>query len=205
MLRSPLRFLVLAGFVALAGCNSSGSGSRIDDTLSSAQQTNAATPAADEFQDPRAYCPRTVMRAGTETLDVFPDKMRPDDPDAASKLRFRGMIRDVVRECATAGSFLNIKVGVAGRVLSGPAGESGSFLMPIRIAVTQGDTVLYSQLHDVPATIPEGTTNASFSFVDNAISIARPERPNVIVYVGFDEQRVDLPGSAPAQGARRIN
>lgn len=202
MLRSPLRILALAGAVMVVGCNSSGTGSQIDDTLSSAGQSGAASQGVDEFQDPRAYCPTTVMRAGTETLDVHPDGMRPDDPDAATKLRFRGTIRDVVRECNSAGSFLNIRVGVAGRVVSGPKGETGSFLMPIRIAVTRGEDVLYSQLHDVPATIAEGTSNAQFSFVDSAISIPKPENRNIIIYVGYDEQRVDLPAS---QGARRIN
>lgn len=201
----PLRLLAILAVLALAGCNSETAGSRIDDTLSSAGQQSAASPSTQQVQDLRAYCPRTVMRAGTEKLDVFPDGMRADDPDAAAKLRFRGVIREVVRECNYAGDFLNMRVGVAGRVISGPGGETGSFLMPIRIAVTQGETVLYSKLHDVPANIPAGGTNGAFSFVDSEISLPRPQRENIIVYVGYDEQRVDLPQGQSQQAPSRIN
>jgi hypothetical protein len=36
-------------------------------------------------------------------------------------------------------------------------------------------------------TIPDGKSNAFFSFVDGNINIPVPEKPNLIVYVGFDE------------------
>ncbi|MEZ5800989.1 MAG: hypothetical protein R3D29_11685 [Nitratireductor sp.] len=65
------------------------------------------------FRDLRAYCPKTVLRAGTETYDIYPAKMKKDDPEREKKLRFRATISDVVRECNSAGAMLNIKVGVA--------------------------------------------------------------------------------------------
>jgi hypothetical protein len=143
------------------------------------------------LQDPRAYCPKTVLRAGTETYNVFPDKVKKDDPEAPRLLRFRATITEVVRECNYAGEFLNIKVGVAGRLISGPSGETGQFSMPIRVAVTAGDTVLYTKLHDVPAELPPGRPNSTFRFVDSQVSIPKPTKENVVIYVGFDEQRID--------------
>jgi predicted small secreted protein len=154
-------------------------------------QTAAAPPPADEVQDPRAYCPKTVLRAGTETYNVFPDKVKKDDPAAPRLLRFRATITEVVRECNYAGEFLNIKVGVAGRLISGPSGETGQFTMPLRVAVTAGETVLYTKLHEVPAELPPGRPNSTFRFVDSQVSIPKPTKENVVIYVGFDEQRTD--------------
>jgi len=204
--------------LVLAACNTQGTGSPVDKTLSGIANGdnqdsggnvvpfNTATandapvnlPPKDPVQNPRAYCPKTVMRAGTETLNIYPDKMKADDPDKSTKLRFRATITDVARECdyAGGGQFINMKVGVAGRALSGPSGETGEFTMPIRIAVTAGDSVLYSNLKDVRIEIPPGRSNAKFSYVDGAISIPKPQKENIIIYVGYDEQRTDDPAMA---------
>lgn len=203
----------------LAGCNTGGG--QVDNTLGTAApqtqqapQIAAADPNApvppplDEIQDPRAYCPNIVLRAGTETYNVYPQGVRPDDPEIREKLRFRATITEKARECNYAGGTLLMKVGVAGRVVSGPTGETGQFLMPVRIAITQGETVLYSKLHDVAAEIPPGRTNNTFRFVDAAIQIPRPERENVLIYVGYDEQREDKPGAQARGGDRprpRVN
>ncbi len=184
----------------MAGCTA-GSG-QVDSTLGSAQQQPSvsgqalpAQPAVDQVQDLRAYCPKTVQRAGTETFNLFPEKMKKDDPDSAKLLRFRATITEIVRECNYAGDLLNMKVGVAGRIISGPSGETGQFLMPIRIAVTRGDEVLYTQLHEVPTEVPPGRTNNTFNFVDSSITIPKPDKENIIIYVGYDEQRNDPAGS----------
>jgi hypothetical protein len=197
----------LAALAALAASCTSSGGGQIDSTLGSASQTAGATaaapaaPAAQEVLDPRAYCPKTVLRAGTETFNLFPDKVKKDDPEAPRLLRFRATITGVVRECNYAGEILNMKVGVEGRLISGPSGETGTFTMPIRVAVTRGDEVLYTKLHDVPAEIPPGRTNNVFRFVDEQVSIPKPTSENIVIYVGYDEQRIDPPG-AQAKGQK---
>jgi hypothetical protein len=194
----PGKLSVLAIGLALAACKG------VDSTLGSAQQSDglaAGLPQADPVQDLRAYCPKTVMRAGTEKLDLYPPqpKKKNAEPPAPAELRFRATITEVARECNQAGEFLNMKVGIAGRVISGPAGETGTVLLPVRVAVTQGETVLYSQLHDIGAEILPGRTSANFSFVDAAISFPKPTAENIIVQVGFDEQRTDAPGDKQAK------
>lgn len=206
----PLTVIAMVMIGALAaGCTTGGSGSQIEDTLGTASPSDRDSQIAginEEVLDPRAYCPKTVMRAGTETFDIYPANMKKDDPEKSSKLRFRGTITDLVRECNYVGPSLNMKVGIAGRGISGPSGETGSFLMPVRIAVTQGDNVLYSQLHDVPVEITPGRPNVRFSFVDSQISIPKPEHENIIVYVGYDEQRVDKPDAqAPRRRLQPVN
>ena len=187
-----------AGLVAftglfLASCNSSGTGN-VDNTLNvtpGSGQQSANLPQVDEIQDPRAYCPKAVLRAGTETFDVYPKGVSKDDEGASSKLRYRATISEIARECNYASGFINIRVGVRGRYLSGPGGETGSFPMPVRVAVTQGDNVLYTQLHQIQADIPPGQRNGTFSYVDGNISIPEPDRENVIIYVGYDEGPYD--------------
>ncbi|GIL02045.1 MAG: hypothetical protein BroJett030_19440 [Alphaproteobacteria bacterium] len=202
------RVALLVGVLALAACNST-TGNQVEGVLdprAAAPGQDTQPTAADEVVDLRAYCPKTVMRAGTETYNAYPDTMKSDDPDKARKLRFRATIIEVVRECNYAGPMLNMKVGVAGRIVSGPGGETGDFRLPVRVAVTQGDTVLYSQLHDITATIPPGRPNNNFSFVDSAVSIPKPDKENIIIYVGFDELRVDLPNAVPPKdNLRPIN
>ena len=187
--------IALAALLAgLAGCNSAGT-NNVENTLDVANggQSGANVPVEDAIQDPRAYCPQTVLRAGTETYDIYPKGVSKGDEGASAKLKFRATISDIARECNTAGAFLNIRVGVRGRYLSGPAGEPGSYTMPLRVAVTQGDTVLYSQLHQIPAEIQPGKLNGTFSYVDSNVSIPKPEDRNVLVYVGYDEGPYETP------------
>ncbi len=81
-----------------------------------------------------------------------------------------------------------MRVGVKGRVINGPTGLTGTLNVPLRVAVANtANEVIYSQLHQVPVTIPEGGSNALFSFVDGDINIPVPDKNNLVVYVGFDE------------------
>lgn len=189
----------LAGLaaLALAGCNATG-GAKIDNALGGLQGAPATQVA--EAQDLRAYCPKTAIRSGTEKLDLYPPAGKKGEPPAPQTLRFRATITEVVRECNYAGDFLNMRVGVAGRVISGPAGETGPLTLPVRIAITQGGELIYSQLHEVPANIEPGRTNAQFTFVDSAISFLKPTAENVVVQVGFDDAPPDpKAGKKPAK------
>jgi len=181
--------------IGLAACNSSGSNT-VENTLDVAPQNGqqvARSAPIDAIQDPRGYCPKTVIRAGTETYNVYPKGVSKDDEGSSAQLRYRATIGETVRECNTASGQLLIRVGVKGRYLSGPKGETGSFLMPVRIAMTQGDAVLYSKLHKIPADIPPGRTNGTFAYVDNDIAIPIPDKENLVIYVGYDEGPYDTP------------
>ena len=181
--------------ILLASCNSPGTGSKIDDALDVAPQQQAISnvPVPDEIQDPRAFCPKTVIREGTETFNVYAKDVKAEDEGSSQNIRYRASISEIVRECNSAGPFLNIKVGVKGRYLSGPKGETGAFTIPLRIAVVRGEEVLYSQLHQIPAEIIPGRANVAFAYVDGDISIPKPDKPNVQIFVGFDEGPYDTP------------
>lgn len=174
----------------LAACNSAGS-KKNDDPLGVSQVAEAEKP-KDESNNLRAFCPKTILRPGTESFRTFENGVKKDDPEAINSLRFQSTITEVVRECNYSPTNLNIRVGVKGRVINGPTGATGTLDVPIRIAVVNtSDEVLFSQLYQVPVMIPEGGSNARFSYVENNINLPVPERPNLLVYIGFDEGPVD--------------
>lgn len=195
LISSSKKVINITGLLSIgllvAACNSSGENSTVDSALTvkpTAQQTISTDgrPAVDQIQDPRAYCPKTVLRAGTETFNIFPDGVKEEDAGSSQELSFRASITEHVRECNSAGQFLNINVGVRGRYLSGPKGVNGAFILPLRVAVVRGDEVLYSELHQISAEILPGRSNGAFSYVDKNIAILKPESSNVQIFVGFD-------------------
>ena len=131
-----------------------------------------------------SYCPAVRIREGTNVYRVFP---KGADESDASRIRYQATIAATARECFYVGDKLKMRVGLRGRVINGPAGETGAFAMPIRVAVTQGKSTVYSRLHEPKAKIAPGTSNAMFSYVDEEVVIDAPRRTNVKVYVGFDE------------------
>lgn len=150
------------------------------------EAANQTTP--DQSDNLRAFCPRATIRAGTETYRTFEGGVKKDDPGALNSLQFQSTITEVARECNYSPTNLNMRVGIKGRVINGPTGQTGTLNVPIRVAVANtANEVIYSILHQVPVTIPEGGSNALFSYVDGNVNIPIPERPNLIVYVGFDE------------------
>ena len=180
--------LLVAAGIGISACNASGDRGGVRDTLEIGQQDNANNQGQDLSRDLRAFCPKTVIRTGTETYRTFADGVKREDPDAMNSLQFQSTITETVRECNYSPNNLNIRVGVRGRVINGPTGATGTINVPVRIAVASVQReVLYSQLHQVPITIPDGGSNARFSFVDSNINIPVPEKPNIVVYVGFDE------------------
>lgn len=182
---------LIACGVMLVACNSSGQGPNVEKALTvqpATQQVGSgiSRPLVDSQQDPRAYCPKTILRAGTETFNIFPEGVKEEDAGSSQELRYRASIIETVRECNSAGQFLNIDVGIRGRFISGPKGEKGAFMLPVRIAVVRGDDVLYSELHQIWAEILPGRSNGAFTYVDKNISILKPENPNIQIFVGFD-------------------
>ena len=81
--------------------------------------------------DLTGYCPRVQLREGTAYFTTYA-KGGQDDP---AKIVHQASISDVTRSCTRAGGMLTMKVAVAGRVVSGPAGGPGTVTMPIRVAV----------------------------------------------------------------------
>lgn len=135
-----------------------------------------------------AVCPEVQVRDGTQMLVVF-EKGKEGDYGA---VRFQGTIRKFARECRTdASGTTTIKVGVAGRLLTGPNGATGATTLPVRVVmVRDGDEVLYSKLYPLKVTIAPGTAAADWDLVaPDLVVTGDKSQGNFVIYVGFDESK----------------
>ncbi|KQT54689.1 hypothetical protein ASG43_03690 [Aureimonas sp. Leaf454] len=169
---SALRAVSLAALAALAAaCTSTG-----ERSVAAIEPT--AAPAPPSFDGKAAdYCPRVTLRDGTAILR----KRSGDD------LEYVASVTATNRDCRIVDGQLRMKIGVAGRVVPGPAGTAGNVALPIRIAIVQGTDVIYSQQGSQSVALTPGEAAAEFIYVDAAVSVPEPTARNLVVYAGFDE------------------
>ena len=196
--------LALCATALLAACQSAGDS---DGILGSAvtpeeQQTAAVQPGRNPNANLRQintqnalsdYCPRIVIRSGTETYRV---STAGADAESSADVRYQATITKAARECEYVGQELRIRVGARGRVITGPKGGPGTVELPIRVAVQEGDCSRHFRLARQSATIAGGTGFAPFEFVDDTIVMPAPTATNVRIFVGFDETAGAEPSSA---------
>lgn len=130
----------------------------------------------------RGYCPQVSILSETNVFRIY----ERGGEGQAESLKHQATITQTARECTTLGAEMFIKVGVAGRVLAGPKGQSTKATLPLRVVVRQNDDVLYTKLHKIPVTLTPPDRSALFAKVDEAIAIATPQERNVRILVGFD-------------------
>ena len=185
--------LATAGFMlAVAGCQSGGSGGLFGPPTPKDPKQVAAEEGKILASELLAYCPNVTLRDGTAFFNSYA-KGGQDDP---SKLVHQSAITDVTRSCTRADGQMTIKVGVAGKVVVGPAGGTGTVNMPIRIAVTRGGEVLYSQLHKNVVQITDPSTATQFVFTVPNVVIPIPTARDIQVFAGFDDSPEKKPKKA---------
>lgn len=188
---------VAAGLMlALAGCQSGDGGGGFLGMGGATQKTPAERAAEDGkvlASDLIAYCPRVTLREGTAYFTTY---ARGGDGDK-SKIVYQAAITDVTRSCTRSNGQLVINVAVAGRVVPGPLGTTGTITMPIRVVVTDSGNVAYTQLHQFPVQIGSTAAATQFIFNDPNVALPEPRGTTLQVMVGYDE------GPPPKQTARR--
>lgn len=144
----------------------------------------SATPATEEFD-----CPRIDIRQGASTLLVNANANEPN----ALGLRYQGTFVRAARECRVQGTNVNIRIGVQGRVILGPAGGPGNLNIPLRFALvneTMSETrPIWSKLHVLPLEVPPQTPNVNFTYIVEDLTVPVPPRAqleNWVIYIGFD-------------------
>jgi hypothetical protein len=132
-------------------------------------------------------CPEISIREGTQVLRRY-QRGKQDDP---AGLDYQGTIRTFARECqpASDGGTV-IRVGMAGRVISGPTGYTGPATLPLRVVlVKNGTEVLYSQVHPVGATFAAGQASLPWTQVVEGVTVPYQDGTGSFrLYIGFDEQ-----------------
>ncbi len=188
--------------VVLTGCSGgsgSGSGSSLfgsgssplDLFSSSSKATSGGTAESGPIVDTQLDCPVVKIRFGASTLTVGgkPGEAQP----SPLEVRYQGSIIRTARECHLAGSTMSVKVGIEGRIITGPAGGPGTVDVPLRIAVVHegpDPQTIMSKFARETVTIAPGTGRANFLHIDPGISFPLPTPAsaigNYVVYIGFD-------------------
>ena len=88
---------------------------------------------------------------------------------------------------------MTMKVGIEGRIITGPAGGPGTVEVPLRIAVVHegmNPTTIMSKFARVPVTVTSAAERVTFTHVDPDIAFPMPpvlaDIDAYVVYIGFD-------------------
>ncbi len=185
--------------LALGGCGSSGTSSLFSasplDLFKSSPKATVVSANADPASavDTDYDCPEVKVRAGAATF-MLGSKPGEGEPSALD-LRYQGSITRTARECHLTGNTMTMKVGIEGRIITGPAGGPGNVDVPIRIAVVQeGVTpkVVASKFGRETVALSGGLDRANFTHIADDVSFPLPtpitDISSYVVYVGFDPQ-----------------
>ncbi len=129
-----------------------------------------------------AYCPRVTVKEAEGFINRY---AKGGEGDAA-KLSFQASISESTRSCSRATGMLAMEVALAGRVVPGPAGVSGSITLPIKITVIRSDgEVLYSQTYNHQVAMGTGQAE-QFVIKDANVVVPIPADNTLQVFAGFD-------------------
>src|SRR5882672_1122255 len=120
--------------LTLGGCGSSDlfKSSPLD-LFSSSSKSTVDTVAGDAASTDDIECPNVQVRTGASTL-LIGNKPGEEAP-AALDVRYQGSILRTARECHVNAGIMTMKIGIEGRIITGPAGGPGTVDVPLRIAV----------------------------------------------------------------------
>ena len=184
--------------VLLSGCGGSslfsaspdnGSPPSITDRFSqlfgSKSQAVGEAPVADGTE---LDCPVVKIRAGASTYAVAVPGKQP----VASDLRYQATITRTARDCTRTGGQITARIGIEGRVISGPAGAPPAVEIPLRVAVVQAgvqERTIATKVYRTTVSMAE--TNVPFSLVGEDLVYSAPPgatSDSYIFYIGFDPQ-----------------
>src|SRR5262249_48663165 len=129
----------------------------------------------------RAYCPTVTLKEENGFINRY---AKGGEGDAA-KLSWQATISEVTRSCNRQTGMLAMQVAVAGRIVPGPAGASGSVTLPVKFTVLRSDgEVLYSQVQNHQVAL-SGNQAQQFLFNDANVVVPIPEDNTLQVFAGF--------------------
>lgn len=171
-------FAMMGLMLALAGCQSSDALDIGGNSAGQQQQQQPERITADEL---RAYCPRVTLRSNDAVHSVYA-RNGEGDP---TQLVYRAAIMDTTRSCTYGPGTLGMTFAIAGRVIPGPLGRTGTINLPVQITVYQNQDVIYSQTLNQQVAIADTAGATQFLATDTQFSMPTPTSPNVRVFVGF--------------------
>jgi hypothetical protein len=198
--------------LALGGCGSSNllKTSPLDFFSSSSKSTSGGPAAAGNVANASTAdveCPDVSVRTGAATL-IIGSKPGEGEP-AALDVRYQGSIIRTARECQVNAGIMTMKIGIEGRVITGPAGGPGTLDVPLRIAVVRegiNPKTVVSKFGRETVTISGAIDRVVFTHVDPDVAFPLPQPlgdiDQYVVYVGFDPVSAE-PEKPPPPPAKR--
>ncbi|MBB5052385.1 hypothetical protein HNQ36_002359 [Afipia massiliensis] len=192
--------LAVAANTALSGCGSMSGGSSGSPSTSSSigskfsqlfgsnsqEASTSSSPSTQATQNSDLTCPSVAIRFGASTLAVGV----PGKPASGNDLRYQGSITRTARDCNLQNGQVTVRIGILGRIITGPAGAPPTVDVPMRVAVVQEgapEKVIVTKAFRT--TVAMEGENTEFSIVAEDIVYPAPtEAANdkYIFYVGFD-------------------
>ncbi|MGQ4275277.1 hypothetical protein [Terrihabitans sp. B22-R8] len=153
--------------IILAGCSSNradsdaGGGNRLANLFA----FNTSSPKTVTVGQETVYCPSVSIQAGTAAYTVYERGQEGNILAVRNQARFG----DIARECTNQGGNVGLRIGVAGRVMQGPKGVTGTGVdVPVRFVVLDSDDKpVISRVTRIQASIPTGQTGVSFTHVED--------------------------------------
>jgi hypothetical protein len=196
--RRGLAVLVITA-AALSGCGGGsllGSGpsdsspsisDRFGQLFGSKSQAVGEAPPPAEQND--VTCPPVAIRPGASTFAVG----MPDKPASGSDLRYQATIIRTARDCNLAGGQVTARIGIQGRVITGPAGAPASVDVPLRVAVVQDGVTPKTIFTKAYQTNVSMNVDGSVTFSLVAEDVVYPvpvgnAGDSYVFYIGFDPQ-----------------
>jgi hypothetical protein len=188
------RTILLLGALAIAGCSRT-AGSFDTDDSSQTKMNNlwALVQFKPIPSQPQPFapvkCPEISIQDGTAEDRIY----GPGDDRTNANVRYQLSIINFARDCQVVDKQYQMKVGVEGRVLLGPAGAPGTYPAPVRVViVSRSDgSATVSKLYQVPASVAEGQTEGPFTIITDPLSVpvtGQYSDQDYVIKIGFDSQ-----------------
>ena len=184
----PVLALLLGGCGtgSLSGMSTNIFGSKKSEAMAASDTSGVSIPDNSDVE-----CPGVDVRTGAATLAIHGQAA--SGAPGVLDLRYQGTIIRTARECHVNAGVMTMKVGIEGRIITGPAGGPGKVDVPLRIAVVQEGPVpkiIASKLAVVPVTVANAVDRVVFTHIESDVSYPMPVQladiDSYVVYVGFD-------------------
>ncbi len=163
-------FLACASALLLAGCGASSSVTEPSATMTKLvnliafNSTTAPKPIESIVDNTdKVDCPVVDVEEGGGSVQV----------GSGAGLRHQYAISDTARECLANNKLISIRVGIAGRIVAGPAGGAGTFQIPVRLGVRReaDKKMVVSKVVNMNATIAPGQATGTFEYVADPLVV----------------------------------
>lgn len=148
-------------------------------------------------------CPVVELQPGTAAYQLYV----PGHQGDAFQLRYQARFGQFARECDVNGDQVTIRVGISGRLVLGPQGQSGTTLtLPVRVALLDfHDQPAFSKLTPITVTIPPGKGGEDFRevVVVPPFTVPKNRLSGWYIRVGFDTGAAAKPARGHHRHGRR--